>query len=164
MPVKITSLQNAPKHYDWADFVVSTLEFRRLIQGAGKHRHLILSFEDTELEHEQDAPQMWHVERAFRWLEERGATSDSKLLFHCHAGVSRSSAMAWSSLVSLGVPIDDAFQMIVQGADARIWPNLLIIRHADAILGKNGDFVKFAEEMDAKIRSERNYGIYGGQG
>jgi hypothetical protein len=69
--------------------------------------------------------------------------------------------MAWSTLVWLKVPIEDAFQMVVAGADAQIWPNLLVIENADMVLGLNGEFLKFAKEMDQKIQDERRFRIYG---
>jgi predicted protein tyrosine phosphatase len=161
MPVKITSVQNAPKHYDWARLVVSTMMGKKRIQFAGRDKHLILGFEDTEIEGEKDAPQPWHMQRAFQWLEKHNASLEDNLLFHCYAGISRSTAMAWSTLVWLKVPIEDAFQIVVAGADAQIWPNLLVIENADRVLGLNGEFLKFAKEMDQRIKDERRFGIYG---
>lgn len=161
MPIKITSIQNAPKHYEWAKYVISTMMEKKRIQFAGRDKHLILRFDDTEIEGEADSPQPWHMERLFQWLGDKNATLDDNLLFHCHAGISRSTATAWSTLVWLKVPIEDAFQMVVQGADANIWPNLLVIENADMVLGLNGEFLKFAKEIDDKIKDERRFRIYG---
>lgn len=162
MGIRVTSLEKAPQLYDWADYVISTVDPKKHVEYAGKGKHLVLHFEDTEQEFQLRSPQLWHVERLFQWLEEREVTPNTNLLFHCHAGVSRSTAMAWSALLRIGVSIEDAFQLVVANADNRIWPNLLILKHADELLKMEGALTQFALQMDEKIRQERTYGIYGG--
>jgi predicted protein tyrosine phosphatase len=162
MGLKITSLEKAPQHYEWASYVVSTIDPSKRVGYAGKGKHLVLHFEDTEQEFELRSPQPWHVQRLFQWFEERQVTLNDNLLFHCHAGVSRSTAMAWSALLWMKIPIEDAFQQVVAGADNRVWPNLLILSYTDHILQLDGALNQFALEMDKKIHSERTYGIYGG--
>lgn len=162
MSIRVTSIQSAPSHYGWATCVVSTIDPGSRVKLSENSPHLILKFADTEDDYNPHAPQMWHVQRMFQWLGDHNITAEDNLLFHCFAGISRSSAMAWSALLSLGVPIEEAFQLTVRGAENSIWPNTLILSHTDAILGMGGALVDFALKKDKEIAAERHFGIYGG--
>ena len=81
-------------------------------------------------------------------------TDDDKVIVHCYAGVSRSTAVAISILCLHGMPVADAVNHINTIRDC-MWPNTLLIEYADTLLGLNCDLIreveKFKENNKQKI-------------
>jgi predicted protein tyrosine phosphatase len=72
---------------------------------------------------------------------------ESTLLFHCFAGVSRSSAAAFIWLAHHGMSYDEAFKLVVAVRGPFVSPNQLMVGLADKVMGRNG-------EMEAFVTSE----------
>jgi predicted protein tyrosine phosphatase len=74
--------------------------------------------------------------------EVMAAGADTHLLIHCHAGVSRSTASAALLLAQAepGRPAAEIFTEIAR-LRPRAWPNLLILEHGEAVLGRLGEIV-----------------------
>lgn len=74
-----------------------------------------------------------------RTLAER---DPAHLLIHCHMGISRSTAAA-AALLAQADPAgdEDAILTHIQSIRPQAWPNSLIVRHADALLGRQGRLV-----------------------
>ncbi len=82
----------------------------------------------------------------------RGWNGHSPMLVHCWAGVSRSMASAFSILCDRA-PRGSEFR-IAQELRARAPhanPNRLIVRLADAFLGRDGAMVQAVDKMDAAV-------------
>lgn len=64
------------------------------------------------------------------------------LLVHCHMGISRSTAAATAILVQAheGLDEDEALARI-HAVRGKAWPNLLMMRFADELLGRDGRLV-----------------------
>lgn len=71
-------------------------------------------------------------------------TSTDRILVHCHAGISRSSAVAISVLTQHGLEPFEAFGH-VQRICKDMYPNKLILRYADELLGLNNRLVDYHE-------------------
>ncbi len=71
-----------------------------------------------------------------------GHPGDKHLLVHCHMGMSRSTA-AMAMLIAQDEPAlsgDEVFARVFE-IRKRSWPNSLMVRMADAALGRDGDLV-----------------------
>jgi predicted protein tyrosine phosphatase len=79
-----------------------------------------------------------------------------RILFHCFAGVSRSSAAAFIWLVWHGISYADAYQLIVSVRGPFVCPNQLMIKHADAIMGRDGEMETFVSAETGRRAPERD--------
>ena len=70
------------------------------------------NFEDTGTAANSDAPQKKHIERLLTIYS--AISPDQSVLFHCFAGVSRSTAAAFIYAVSKGVSYQGSFRIIEQ--------------------------------------------------
>lgn len=68
---------------------------------------------------------------------------DSRMLFHCFAGVSRSTAAAFLWLIHIGATDAQAFDTIVAARGPGVNPNRLMILLADKILGRGGKMLEY---------------------
>jgi predicted protein tyrosine phosphatase len=97
-------------------------------------RHLRLRFDDIEAECEY-APQESHVIQALAFAR----SLDGTLLVHCHAGVSRSGAMAYALLADLLGPGREkqALEELLMQRPI-IVPNGRIVQLADKVMDRGG--------------------------
>ena len=74
--------------------------------------------------------------------EVTAAGPNTHLLIHCHAGISRSTASAALLLAQEDParPADEIFAEIGR-LRPRAWPNLLLLEHGEAALGRHGEIV-----------------------
>lgn len=116
-------------------------------RGVGKDRHLSLYFHDIVQELEGHRPPS--PNDAGRLIDFIGSWSrEAPMLIHCWAGISRSTAAAFTALCLLrpGTPEDQlAFEL--RRASPSATPNRLLVAHADAILGREGRMVKAIEKI-----------------
>lgn len=85
------------------------------------------------------------------------ATTNLKqsILFHCFAGVSRSSAAAFIWLAYHGVLWGIAYQMVVAVRGPFVCPNQLMVAHADKLMGLNGELAAFLSAELGRRAEER---------
>jgi predicted protein tyrosine phosphatase len=86
-------------------------------------------------------PEMVHMEAilAFGGSISRATDEQSHLLVHCHMGVSRSTA-AMAAILAQADPTLDEDRLFKDLATLRpqIWPNSVMVAHADELLGRGG--------------------------
>lgn len=113
----------------------------------GPH-HLILRFHDVE---EEVAGLAAPTEDQLRLalLHTRDLVPSDRLLVHCHAGKSRSPAMALGILVQAGMSPTEAF-LCVRALRPELIPNRLMVRQLDKILDLRGELVQV---VDAHYKS-----------
>ena len=117
----------------------------------GEHAKLELRFHDIiEETPGQVAPREEDVERilAFgRDLEAEPAAA-ARLLVHCHAGISRSTA-SMALLLAQALPSLPAERILggVLGIREKAWPNLRILEMGDALLGRGGALPAAAADL-----------------
>jgi len=74
-------------------------------------------------------------------IRDNGLDSPTKnVLIHCHAGIARSTAAAWCLCIMQGMSIKEAHDHI-RKIRPQLWPNELILRHFDKLLGLNGELL-----------------------
>ena len=102
---------------------------------------LLLRFQDIDAS-QPDGPTAEHVREIIAFADEvRGAhaRSPARLLVHCHAGISRSTASAYIALArDFGLErADDAFRALLR-TTVNPWPNRRLVSLADDALGAKG--------------------------
>lgn len=131
----------------------------------GQH-HLIMRFDDAEVEEVFHEDKWWYgptkdqVASILHWAER--IPKDDRLLVHCTAGKSRSTAIAMAVLIQSGETPEEALSLVREarqreGSDIVV-PNRLIVRYADELLKLDGAFIKvvddFYEVLSARIPLE----------
>lgn len=96
------------------------------------------------------APQIEHVEKliAFvqRWPREQA------LVIHCYAGVSRSSAAAFTAVCALSPESDErAIATALRRASSTATPNIRIVGIADELLARRGRMVSAVEAIGVGV-------------
>ena len=111
----------------------------------GEHAKLELRFHDAiDPKPGEELPEPHHVEALLSFGRDMMAEpGDKRLLVHCHAGVSRSTA-ATTLLLAQAAPELDAAAIMAEVARLRekAWPNLRMIEIGDALLGRGGTLVE----------------------
>jgi predicted protein tyrosine phosphatase len=100
---------------------------------------LVLRFDDAIRPNKPDRPTMAHIEELVAFDVQ--ARAEDRLLVHCTAGISRSTA-ALAILLAARHPkcTDEIFDAIRQLRPAA-WPNLLMVTLGDELLGRQGALV-----------------------
>ena len=109
--------------------------------------HLKVAMDDiTEQMDGYVAPSAHHIEQVLNFV--RGWDRSAPLVIHCWAGVSRSMASAFAVLCDrLGPGREIEIAMAMRRRAAHAAPNLLLVRHADAALGRGGRMLEALKAM-----------------
>jgi predicted protein tyrosine phosphatase len=145
--LKISDIRDAPFYiFEWATKTVSLLDPGTELSGfSNKPDHLIRWFHDV------DAPADWTTaptEEDFAAILAfaDGLQAGDRLLVHCHAGISRSTAAAITILMQRGMPHTEALR-VVQAVRPQLWPNSLIIAMADRHFNLDGQLVQMVRDF-----------------
>jgi predicted protein tyrosine phosphatase len=108
-------------------------------------RHLRLAFHDISAPTPGCiAPGAQHVDRLIEFARDWGGRGP--MVVHCWAGISRSTAAAFAALCAINPDVDEErIAQRLREASPTAYPNRLIIRHADAALGRRGRMVRAIE-------------------
>jgi len=130
--------------------LVSLLDPETMIDtpsGIVRERHLRLPVNDISEEIDSLVPPgEAHVAELIGFVQEWDQAQP--LLVHCWAGISRSTAAAFITLCALNEnhPEDELARLVRQrGSHAH--PNRLMVRHADALLRRNGRMIAAVEAL-----------------
>lgn len=93
------------------------------------------------------------------WAARSAAGAETRLLVHCHMGVSRSTAVAYLALaIAAGPGLEAAAFAQLLAVTNKPWPNRLVTSLADADLGRDG---RLLEQLDAyRAAHPRRYRAY----
>lgn len=121
--------------------LVSLLDPESMIEtpeGVARERHLRLGINDIAEPYEDlVVPEARHVAELLSFV--RGWEQNAPMLIHCWAGISRSTAAAFIALCALNenYPEDELARLLRQRG-AHAYPNKLLVRLADDLLGRKG--------------------------
>jgi predicted protein tyrosine phosphatase len=131
----VRNLQEARSQCFEYDAVITAGPYKDEVRDFGHPMHKVVEFRDTMFE-ENGGPTFENVVE----LVEFGA-GIPKLLVHCHAGISRSTATAWGVAIANGHDPLDAFltlqnnhpseHSLFRGFRRTFAPNILIVKHLD---------------------------------
>lgn len=80
---------------------------------------------------------------------------DQSILFHCFAGVSRSTAAAFIYLVHHKFSYENAYEAIVIARGPFVCPNQLMVKYADNLMGHQGKMQAFLSAELGRREPER---------
>lgn len=80
---------------------------------------------------------------------------DQSILFHCFAGVSRSSAAAFLWFAHHGIAWGTAYEMVVKMRGPFVCPNQLMVQLADQLMGHGGEMAAFMTAETGRRAKER---------
>ena len=109
--------------------------------GLADENHLKLAFHDITQEREgYFAPEARHIQQVFDFVDKWDGSG--RLLVHCFAGVSRSTAIGYA-LACKAQPFEKEEEIAARWRDfsPEATPNLRLVSFADAILGRNGRMI-----------------------
>ena len=150
MSIYITSLANMPnliRRFD-IEYLVSIVDAdgqpSTPTEISFSRHHRCVVDDIVESQPGKIAPQTKHIEDLIEFLD--AWDSESSLLIHCIAGVSRSTAAALiAATLKTKNPRQSATALRVAAPYA--WPNQRIVSLADAILGLDGQLIRARNEM-----------------
>jgi predicted protein tyrosine phosphatase len=123
------------------DFLVQTPKLIR----PGGHLRLVMHDIDEPLP-EYVAPNEDHVARIIDFALDWGG--DGPMVVHCWAGISRSTAAAFTVLCAINPDASEAaIAVALREASPTAYPNRLLVRLADAALGRRGRMVRAIEAI-----------------
>ena len=110
-------------------------------------KQLILRFDDINQPMDDYViPQMNHIKRALDFADK---IEDGSLLIHCHAGISRSSAIALAVIAKrLGSGKEEEAVNTLEHINPNCRPNRSIVEMTDELLERNG---KLYKEVNDKL-------------
>ena len=92
------------------------------------------------------APSDQHIEQVLNFV--RGWDRSAPLVVHCYAGISRSTAGAFITACALNPGRDEAgIARAIRDSSRTAAPNILLVGHADRILGRKGRMVAAVEAL-----------------
>ena len=98
----------------------------------------------------QIPPDAEHVERLIAFV--RGWKRETPMVIHCWAGISRSTAAAFTTVCALNPARDEnEIAAALRKASATAQPNARIIRLADRLLGRNGRMVEAVQAISPSV-------------
>jgi len=126
--------------------------------GFAPERHLRLSVHDIEDPHGDQAPARAHLDRLIAFG--RGWDARAPMLVHCWAGVSRSTASAYTILCDrTGPGAEHEIAQRLRERAPHAQPNRLIVRLADEALGRGGAMVRAVDAMGTGVMVTEGYPV-----
>ena len=115
--------------------------------GLGKDLHLQVAIHDIAADvGDWQAPAQTDAERVIRFVE--GWDKAAPLLIHCWAGISRSTASAFITACVLNPRADEEeIAWAIRDASPTASPNVRLVAHADALLGRSGRMSRAVEAI-----------------
>lgn len=153
--LRICSFNESVHNHDtWATKTVSLMDPDSVITKGfilstrGNKQHLKVYCHDIIDETDKNKenpviPNENHVDQILNFTND--LTNNDRLLIHCHAGVSRSTATAISVLVQHGLTPHESIERVFHIRPI-MWPNEKIIEVADKLLNQNGKLISALEE------------------
>lgn len=139
--ITVNDLEFAIKNHKKFDVVISLLDVDVCPEacfGERKTSHLVKQFDDYDDGKFATAPKAEDVQNILSFARKH-IKEDSKVLVHCHAGISRSTAIAIGLLIDRnGWHPRHAIGEIHRQRGHIMWPNKLIIKHLDKLLDQHG--------------------------
>ena len=116
--------------------------------------HLVLCFHDIEDAAQATPPQRQHVADGLAFARTHAGR---RLLIHCFAGISRSTALAYAILVDRAGHAADEVALLehVLALRPQACPNRLVVRHADDLLSRGGRMIDAVEVHPMIIETRR---------
>jgi predicted protein tyrosine phosphatase len=100
---------------------------------------LVLRFDDVIDTSDATAPRAAHISELLAF--DAGAHEGERLVVHCSAGISRSTAALAVLLAARHPELDDEIFAAILTIRPIAWPNLLVVSLGDELLGRRGSLI-----------------------
>jgi predicted protein tyrosine phosphatase len=116
--------------------------------------HLVLGMDDITVPLDgYTHPAEEHVHELIQFV--RRWDRRAPLVMHCYAGISRSTAGAFITACALNPGRDEgAIAKAIRGSSATAMPNIMLVGHADRILGRRGRMVAAVEALGPSMPAQ----------
>ncbi len=113
--------------------------------------HLILGMDDISIPMDgYTHPAEEHVHDLIKFV--RRWDRSAPVVMHCYAGISRSTAGAFITACTLNPSRDEAtIARAIRDSSKTAMPNIMLVGHADRILGRNGRMIAAVEALGPGI-------------
>lgn len=150
--IKITDLIEVMSIYKEYDHVISIIDPFYKFKLKAKS-HIKVRFYDTVNPEEQELRKMTRgVHDILYWT--KNISPEDKILVHCHAGVSRSSAIAWLIKIQQGCEPKQAFEELYVSRPY-IWPNYMVMKIGATFLRLGPEERKIIEATLRQVASRQ---------
>jgi predicted protein tyrosine phosphatase len=129
-----------------------------LPESVTKDNWLLLNFEDNMHENESGGPTKYHVKKILDWANK--LPDGAVILIHCEAGISISTSAALAIMLqdrkkkTGEYQLAECYKLLLEKRSIA-FPNPIICKYADEILGLNGELEKIgADAWDTKKELE----------
>jgi predicted protein tyrosine phosphatase len=125
----------------WDKAYLYNMAYRKLVQKIAPNARLNFAFfDDTSDPSLPNAPRLQDVRRILDFT--RDIPAKAKVLVHCRAGISRSTAISYAILCQHSAPGMELENLLhVQSLRDLVLPNRLVIKLADKILKRDGGMI-----------------------
>jgi predicted protein tyrosine phosphatase len=128
----------------WATRAIGLIDPECRAGIVAREHYLQLYFHDCDQTEYPDCapviPQLSHLEEILAFSS--SFCPEDRVLVHCHAGISRSTAAAIAIFVQHGMEPFEAFYA-VQAVAPEMYPNKLMLRYADDLLNQQGAICQY---------------------
>ena len=150
----LSALEDAIANHN-PSHIVTLLSPEHMIEtpaGFAAGRHLKLGVNDiADPAAGENPPERAHIDRLLAFS--RDWDTRQPLLIHCWAGISRSMASAYAVLCDRAGPGREVeMALALRRSAAHANPNLLLVRHADAALGRDGQMIEALKAMGPPLQ------------
>ncbi len=116
--------------------------------------HAVLCFHDIDDPYGPTPPRRRHVRDGLVFARRHAGR---RLLIHCYAGVSRSTALAYAILIDHHRAVGDEARILdgLLAIRPQANPNRLIVRYADALLGCDGRMIRAVERHPTILETRK---------
>jgi len=146
LPVRVVNLMEARELAQSGEYpsILTAGPTREEVADFGHPDHHVVEFDDV-VDVPHGGPTLDDVRSMIEWAVQR-----DRILVHCHAGISRSTAAAWGICIAKGLDPEEAIAAldaarpliqtyrrgVPQGMEARYFaPNTLIVEHLEQLFG-----------------------------
>ncbi len=147
--ILVTSFNEAENFIEekWPTRIISLIDNERVVNLLGPH-HLHLKFNDVSSTNMVNPPLPEHLVQVLEFTKD--LTDSDKVLVHCLAGISRSTAMAIAILIQHGMNYRDAYFHIA-AVRPQLMPNHLITFYTDDYFNLNGELIALVKERYMRL-------------
>lgn len=135
-----------------ASRVISLIDPGACVRPMAHAKHLILHLHDVDRALPalglDVPPTMEHLVAVLDFA--RALTEEDRLLIHCHAGVSRSTAMMIAILIQHGMPFSEAFRQVAEARPV-LWPNQRIVELTDTRFRLHGAYLELVSTWKQRL-------------
>lgn len=153
MSLDICDLEEAQTLGQSMDQVITLVNYGTKVPRFHKPQHLVLYMDDVADDSGYPSPQYYHVKTALDFIKSFSG-KDQKVLIHCFAGISRSTALALGAaflVKDIKAKTADEALLAVLARRQEAWPNNRIVQFVDKYFKLDGELVDAVRQWKGSV-------------